>query len=206
MDLQSRQQFVDHYRQKLYGDINAEESFTQLPDGSFLTVGCLTGPSQKYIPVLDRWVDAGNTPVSLTSNMGNAAYVPEIGPGLLLYDGRTLYFGASLSTGHTAFYTPPVNPTDPGTWAAGPDIPEALQCDDVVGAVMPNCHVLFAADGSSRYRDSQRKLLTLRCGQRHCFGPRFLYRGGEPVANDHQPLNVDRYGGQRVPLHHYGHQ
>jgi hypothetical protein len=135
--------------QKLYGDINAEESFIQLPDGSFLTVGCLTAPSQKYIPALDQWVDAGNTPVSLTSNMGNAAFVPEIGPGLLLYDGRALFLGASLSTGHTAFYTPPANPTDPGIWAAGPDIPDALQCDDAVGAVMPNGHVLFAADGSS---------------------------------------------------------
>jgi hypothetical protein len=69
----------------------------------------------------------------------------ELGPGLLLQDGRVFYVGA---TGHTALYNTATN-----TWAAGPDIigtldgsPALFGADDAPGAVLPNGHVLFPAD------------------------------------------------------------
>jgi hypothetical protein len=127
---------------KLYNDANAEESFVQLPDGSLLTVdvGYPGGnglQAQKYIPSEDRWVSAGTLPAQLV----DGGY--EIGPGLLLPDGRAFYIGA---TGHTALYTPGSNRDDPGSWQAGPDIPGGLGADDAPAALLPNGHVLLAAD------------------------------------------------------------
>jgi hypothetical protein len=70
----------------------------------------------------------------------------ELGPLLRLQDGRIFVIGA---TGHTALYTPSTN-----TWVGGPDIVGSLSgysaplfgADDSPGAVLPNGHVLFAAD------------------------------------------------------------
>jgi len=55
-----------------------------------------------------------------------------------LPDGRVFQIGAN---GNTALYTPSTN-----TWAAGPTIPNGKGADDAPGAVLPNGHVLFAAD------------------------------------------------------------
>jgi hypothetical protein len=122
---------------KLFNDRNDEESVAQLPDGTFLSA-CVFAPpaAQKYIPSLDTWVSAGAVPVSLV----DSAF--EIGPAVTLYDGRALLLGA---TGNTALYTTPANPSDPGSWQAGPPIPRGMAADDVPGAVMPNGRVLFAA-------------------------------------------------------------
>jgi len=62
-----------------------------------------------------------------------------------LADGRIFAIGANQ---HTALYTPATN-----TWAAGPDMMGTISgvqfpfgADDAPAAVMPNGHVLFAAD------------------------------------------------------------
>jgi len=69
----------------------------------------------------------------------------ELGPLLRLQDGRLFAIGA---TQHTALYNPTTN-----TWADGPDIsgtlngiPSPFGADDAPGAVLPNGHVIFAAD------------------------------------------------------------
>jgi Kelch motif len=123
---------------KLQADINSEESVVQLPDGTFLVANVTAQPgAQKYVPWYDIWVGAGTVPVPLVDSH------QEIGPGLLLYDGRALFLGA---TGNTAFYTrPPSNPLDAGTWQTGPIIPEGKVTDDSPAAVMPNGRVLFVA-------------------------------------------------------------
>jgi hypothetical protein len=118
-----------------------EESWMLLPDHSVLTVETNTPPhAQKYLPADNVWVDAGTTPANLITGF-------EIGPGLLLPDGRAFFIGA---TGHTALYTPPDDPHDPGTWASGPDLPGDLGAWDTPAAVMPNGKV-FLIVGHQNY-------------------------------------------------------
>jgi hypothetical protein len=124
---------------KLRSDPNDNESVVQLRDGSLLAVGA---GAQKYVPSMSQWVDAGLLPVQLM-DATNA-----IGAGLLLYDGRALFLGA---TGATALYTPPANPLDPGTWQQGASIPPGRVADEAPAVVMPNGHVLLIGDaGQSR--------------------------------------------------------
>jgi hypothetical protein len=104
-----------------------EETWVLLPDGTVLTVECanvLLGPGQaeKYLPSVDKWVPAISAGSSLPVALVDAAN-SEIGPAVLLTDGRVFFIGA---TGHTAFYTPPPDdPSKPGTWTSGPDITDS---------------------------------------------------------------------------------
>src|SRR6516225_4130770 len=74
--------------------------------------------AEKYIisagEVADRWVPAGHPQTRLTQ------FCPlppgEMGPTVLVPDGRVFAIGA---TGSTGLYIPPANPTDPGIWAGG---------------------------------------------------------------------------------------
>ncbi|HEV3203635.1 MAG TPA: kelch repeat-containing protein [Gemmataceae bacterium] len=125
---------------KLRNTRSDEESWVLLPDQTILTVEVFNVPhAQKYIPSENRWVDAGNLPFSLIAGS-------EIGPGLLLPDGRAFFIGAN---GRTALYTPPADPHDPGTWAGGPTIPQGLGDWDGPAAMMPNGKVLLAASPSN---------------------------------------------------------
>ena len=125
---------------KLRNDPSDEENWVKLPDDSilsydiFASINTGVGHAQRYIPSTNTWVDAGIVPVALTGT--DAGY--ELGPGVLLADGRVLYFGA---TRHTAYYTPSTN-----TWVAGPDLPLGLVLDDAPAAVLPNGKVLLIAD------------------------------------------------------------
>ncbi len=127
---------------KLQNDNSDEETWTKLPGGSILSYnicvnnpsGCTRGNAQRYMPSSGTWVATGAAPNNLSSS--GVGY--EMGPALLLPDGRVFQIGA---TGHTAFYTPSSN-----SWAAGPDVPSSLGADDAPGAMLPNGHVLFAAD------------------------------------------------------------
>src|SRR5262249_37619188 len=90
------------------------------------------------VPSQGRWVDAGLLPVLLST----AGTAHELGPAFFLPDGRAFFLGAN---GNTAFYTPPLKVTDPGTWTSGPPIPGGFVCADAPGAMLPNGDVLFAA-------------------------------------------------------------
>jgi hypothetical protein len=78
-------------------------------------------------------VDTGVLPVLLSNETGF-----EIGPALLLPDGRVFQIGAE---GHTALYDPSTN-----TWAAGPNIPGMQGADDAPAVMLPNGHMMFAVD------------------------------------------------------------
>jgi hypothetical protein len=129
---------------KLRGDGSDEETWIKLPDGSILSydiyasISSGIGHAQRYLPSQGQWVDAGTVPVPLSSAQN--AY--ELGPAILLPDGRAFFLGA---TGNTAFYTLPTNPSDPGSWTAGPVIPNGLTTADAPAAMLPNGDVLFAA-------------------------------------------------------------
>jgi hypothetical protein len=120
--------FVTGGTQTKQGDTN-EETWTLLPDGSVVTVNINgTSRAEKYIPATDTWVSASAPPqvlalmslVDTTVNPPVSRSISEIGPALVLPDGRLFAVGA---TGHTGLYTPPANAADPGTWTAGPDFP-----------------------------------------------------------------------------------
>ena len=130
-----------------------EETWTLLPDGSVVTVSCANHPNaERYIPSAGSWISAGSTPVELVQ-----ASSIEIGPALLLPDGRVFAVGA---TGMTAIYTPPGNSTGTGSWAAGPSFPadtmgRLLKAKDAPGCLLPNGRVLCVAgpagDGANDY-------------------------------------------------------
>ena len=84
-----------------------EETWTLLPDGTFVTADCVNHPgSELYDPVADAWVDLGNTPVDIVDSS------LEVGAGLLMYDGRAFCLGA---TTHTLHYKPSTTPSGVGT-------------------------------------------------------------------------------------------
>jgi hypothetical protein len=139
----------------LNGDMNDEEGWVKLPDGTILTYelgGTQFGGGQRLIlgasDAQDQWVSAfGGTPVFLGSIGANpdgsgGLDGPELGPGLLLSDGRVFWVGANSNT---ALYTPPTTLMGTGSWQTGPTIPYSFGGFDAPAAVLPNGKVLFAA-------------------------------------------------------------
>jgi hypothetical protein len=124
-------------------DTSSEETWTLLPDETILNVECNNYPqTEKYLAAADKWVNSGTTP----SDLVQASSI-EVGPAILLPDGRVFALGA---TGHTALYTPPPLASQPGHWTAGPDIPvdaqnRPMKAKDAPACLMPNGKVLFAA-------------------------------------------------------------
>jgi hypothetical protein len=130
-------------------DVNDEEGWTLLPDGTILSVDVANAGgspnAQRYVKSSDSWISAGTTTARLEDPNSE-----ELGPAVLRYDGTVVAFGA---TGHISVYTPPLNSSDPGTWAAAPDFPidhsyqSPLQigCQDAPACLMPNGNVLVMA-------------------------------------------------------------
>jgi hypothetical protein len=127
---------------KLRNDESDEESWVTLPDHSILSYDVFASSSsavsaQRYIPPTVQnptgtWVDAGTPPALLsTSSVGY-----ELGPGLLLPDGRAFFAGG---TNATAYYSESTN-----SWTAGPNMPGGYVMADAPGAVLPNGNVLLA--------------------------------------------------------------
>ena len=95
-----------------------EETWILLPDESILTVQCWDPwESERYSISSNAWKNEGKLPVPLVDPV-----MHEIGPAMLLYDGRVIYFGAANAhgRGRTAIYTPPATQAGTGTWARGP--------------------------------------------------------------------------------------
>jgi hypothetical protein len=121
-------------------DSGSEETWTLLPDETVLSVQCSNAPNaEKYVAAANAWVSAGTLPVNLVE--GSSI---EIGPALLLPDGRTLCIGA---TNKTALYTAPPIASQPGSWAAGPQFPDiggqTIGAKDAPACLMPNGKVLL---------------------------------------------------------------
>jgi hypothetical protein len=121
-------------------DNNSEEGWTLLPDGTVLAVQCTNIPNaQKYVIATNQWVSAGNTGPTLpgTPVVTPQGTIYEMGPQILLPDGRVFAIGAS---GHTALYTPPNTvPTDPGSWVPGPDFPVGASGQLMAAVDAPAC-------------------------------------------------------------------
>ena len=144
---------------KVYNDRSDEEGWTMLSGGSILTydlfqsVATGQGYAEAYNPTQNVWTAispadgsaSGTLPVLTSPALGF-----ELGPALRLQDGRALVIGANQ---HTALYNQASN-----AWSAGPDIHGVLSnpfgrvehanfgADDAPAALMPNGHILLAAD------------------------------------------------------------
>jgi hypothetical protein len=153
---------------KVYDDSSDEEGWTDINGGRLLnydlTPSIATG--QGYAEIYDSSANLwrGISPADGTANgelplLSSTALGYELGPVLRLHDGRALVIGANQ---HTALYTQTTN-----TWSAGPDILGTLRnpfgtieealfgADDAPAALMPNGHVLFAADAGPNLVESK---------------------------------------------------
>jgi hypothetical protein len=115
---------------------NDEGAYTFLPNGKVLMVdawstACSSSfSSELFDPTTNTWSCGANTPSQLWDNAGH-----ELGPGILMYNGKVLYTGA---TNNTAVYNPATN-----SWVAGPTPPGGLVGYDAPGALEPNGKVLL---------------------------------------------------------------
>jgi hypothetical protein len=145
-----------------------EESWTLLPDGTVLTVDAYTTAiggnscgrnTERYNPSTGSWSSAGNVPAQLgdcdsaNAESGDPSF--EIGPQVLMYNGKVIAFGGTTANvAHTALYDVVKH-----SWAAGPDLPSTcstndeaavrlnLPCTlaDAPATLLPNGNVLVAA-------------------------------------------------------------
>lgn len=151
----------------------AEEGWTLMPDGTLFTIDVGNTPhAEHFDPLGAQWISDGNTPASLTSPtdhpggltygpapaqvVGGVAYGPgptgtyfapgEVGPALLLPDGRVFATGAAAGSGvsHTAIYSAGATPADPGTFVTGPSFGTGDDAADASAALLPSGHVLIA--------------------------------------------------------------
>lgn len=149
-------------------DFNAEEGWTLLPDGTFLTFDVKNAPnSERYFPGTQTWNTEGSTIVDLHSpspfgclqygSSGQYCYYPpgEVGPGILLPDGKVFATGSYTQTGneagHTAVWTPPAQSSGEGTWVAGPDFPNGDNAGDSFAVLLPNGDALVEGDSGRLY-------------------------------------------------------
>ena len=131
-------------------DVNDEEGWTLLPDGTVLTVDAYVfkyrpdGMNYEiYNPATGRWKSgpASGTGVQLWDSYPNAQYASdEVGPMVLRPDGTVFATGANGAPGAngvTAIYD-----TQTKTWTAGPDFPDGLDIADGPAALLPDGKVL----------------------------------------------------------------
>ncbi len=123
-----------------------EETWVLLPDDTVVTAQCFPPyRSERYSISSNSWKDEGPIPVSVIDHV-----MSEIGPAMLMYNGKVIYFGSAEVAGHgkTAIYTPPAIYTGTGTWVHGPDIPKiggrTIVCNDCPASLLPNGKVLVA--------------------------------------------------------------
>lgn len=120
-------------------DVNAEESWTLLPNGKVLTVDA-NNPSdlthsEIYDPATGSWSSAGSTIVQLPDTTSSGGGSHEIGPAVLRPNGTVFATGGNPNT---AVYN-----TATGIWSAGPTFPGTLDLADAPAALLPNGNVLL---------------------------------------------------------------
>src|SRR5437773_7950314 len=87
----------------------------------------------------NKWIATPSMPANLITSG------TELGPGVLLPDGRAFYIGGTSST---ALFSPPTPANPTGSWVAGPTIPGGFGGNDSTAAMLPNGRVLFDVGGT----------------------------------------------------------
>lgn len=134
-------------------DVNDEEGWNLLPDGTLLTVDAYVfkyrahGMNYEiYNPAKGTWRSGprSGTIVQLWDSYPDAQNASnEVGPAVLRPDGTVFATGANGApgaSGHTAIYD-----TNTKTWSAGPDFPDGLDVADGPASILPNGNVLVQA-------------------------------------------------------------
>ena len=117
-------------------DVNSEEGWTLLPDGTILTIDTEDGTnSERFNPTTSVWSSAGSTIATLPA--GQSGFVPEMGPQVLRPDGTVVCFGAS---GHNALFNSFTN-----IWSSVPSFPNGLDCADGPACLLPDGNVFVVA-------------------------------------------------------------
>lgn len=158
-------------------DINSEEGWTLLPDGTILTIdvkdsASLSYGSQIYNPTTGQWKSAGSTIVELASpgQQRCIKYAPghcykpagEIGAAMLRPDGTVFATGSWTGSksytgaGHTAIFH--TRGSLSGTWTAGPDFPNGDFAEDANAILEPSGNVLVTGFGGNVYEWNGRTL------------------------------------------------
>jgi|SRR5580658_8030 hypothetical protein len=141
-------------------DINAEEGWTLLADGSVLTCDVTRGPNTEiFSPATRTWTGLGDTPLDLASpgspecvyyGPGDSlCYHPagEIGPAMLRPDGTVFATGSrDGSVTHNAIYD-----ANTSTWTEGPDFPNGDDAEDNYAVLEPSGNVLVLTEAASGY-------------------------------------------------------
>jgi hypothetical protein len=147
---------------------NAEEGWTLLPDGTFLTYDVKAHPlSERYIPETGKWVDAGSTIVDLRGPQNccghcipygpkNKCYDPpgEVGSAVRRPDGTVFATGAipdGENKAHTSVWTPPSKGDRHGHWTPGPDFPNGDEAFDAPVSILTNGNVLVGGSSGTLY-------------------------------------------------------
>ncbi len=150
-------------------DVNAEEGYTLMPDGSVLTTDVTNAPNAERLDTATwTWTSLGSTQVNLkfTWQGINARPIPwhyrgktyyytpagEIGPNILRPDG-TVFAAGAINTvpkrayyAHTAVYVPGATPGGTGTWHVGPNFQHNDDAGDQFAVLLPNGNVLVQAN------------------------------------------------------------
>lgn len=134
-------------------DLNDEEGWNLLPDGTVLAVDIGNFPnSERYFPSMNMWMSAGTTGVSLTDFTSL-----EIGPAVLRPDGTIFQVGVCrldsnglcTTPAHTAIFDPPKDVNGLGAWTVGPDLPDGLDVSDGPASILPDGNVLIMSSPGS---------------------------------------------------------
>jgi PASTA domain-containing protein/List-Bact-rpt repeat protein len=121
-------------------DGNGEAGYTLLPDGKVLSVdvlppACTTRTTEAFDPATFLWSSAGTTPTPLVE----CGDYNEIGPQLMMYDGKVFAEGATPAT---SLYD-----VASGTWSSGPSLPvvagDQQDASDAGSALLPDGEVLL---------------------------------------------------------------
>jgi len=118
---------------------SSEDSWALMPDNTVVTPSCRAHQTTWIYQIAnDRWVRSNDLPTDIIG-AGD-----EIGPGLLLYDGRAIFLGGNE---HSAIYNPAAGAAP---WSNGPDLPlsitgQPLGILDGPGALLVNGNLLFGA-------------------------------------------------------------
>jgi hypothetical protein len=165
------------------GDKNrrsSEESWVLLADGTVITANCYGHPkAEKFVPSSHAWMIEADVTVDIVEDASK-----EIGPAILLPDGRALYVGA---TGATALYTMPATPTAQGTWTAGANLPMAGSLKqgtkDGPGCLLVSGNVLIGIAPVNNVEGDYLSPTTF-----FEFDGTNISAAGDPPDNDHEPF------------------
>jgi hypothetical protein len=129
-------------------DPSSEESWTLLPNNTVLVPEVTNHPQcEKYVISSGEWINETSIPIAADLVINVPGVSIEIGPAILMANGKVFGIGAS---GHTAIYTPGSTAMIPGTWVPGPNFPSdnngnLMRAFDAPAVLLPSGNVLCVA-------------------------------------------------------------